>query len=350
MLQYSPLCDTNVFAYLAYLVSSRDGSSVEWVGDKCVIAGGRECNSGGGDDGGDVVGILAGLCRAARVETLGFDGSGVDRRCIGGIDSDVVFDSVKGARGNVGMADSHVGIVGRSLDDSVCFGGVQRGVAGGSQSIGEESKFLSDGSLLSKLEVDTDKGSCGESVVSVGGTKYCSKLERNRAGRRKKKIRKLRRQSREVDNDCADVPEWRRAAPNVSFSGDSRTAVGSDGRGFFSGCSEEIRSKLRDSRARALIAENERKAAVEKRRLDDMSSPAALAREVMKMVNFAGSCQKKEQGSVVAGWAKTVASDYAESIARSCPGTVASLDSIGEVTLESVAEEKKKKQISSVWC
>jgi len=94
-----------------------------------------------------------------------------------------------------------------------------------------------------------------------------------------------------------------------------------------------------------LIAKNEREAAQDRMKLEEMSSPVALVKEAMRMVNLASRCKKSEGDSAVAGWARTVASGCAESIARSAPSAVPSLDSVGDSTMESVAASLKAKRV-----
>jgi len=102
-------------------------------------------------------------------------------------------------------------------------------------------------------------------------------------------------------------------------------------KGFFSDCTSEVQVKLRESRAKLLIAENERKLVEEQRKLKYLNSPMAAVSEAMRAVEIAERLAKKENNSKVVGWAKTVVDSYASSIS----GTGSERNSLGSVSVNS---------------
>jgi len=98
----------------------------------------------------------------------------------------------------------------------------------------------------------------------------------------------------------------------------------SQSRGFFSGCADDVQEKLRESRARLLIAENERKLIEEQRKLKYLNSPMAAVGEAMRAIGVAEKLAAKENNSKVVGWAKTVTDSYASSISGTGPGSASS--------------------------
>jgi len=86
-----------------------------------------------------------------------------------------------------------------------------------------------------------------------------------------------------------------------------------------------------------------------------LESPLAILATAMKAVRVAEKCATKQGNHRVAGWARTVADGYAESVARSAPSSVPSLDSVKstvpsvDVKAERLAEylEKKKALLKS---
>jgi len=125
-------------------------------------------------------------------------------------------------------------------------------------------------------------------------------------------------------------------------------------RGYFSELNEDTQRRLRESRARMMIAENERKAKEAEEKLKHLESPLALLATAMKAMRVAEQCAKKQGDQRVAGWARTVAESYAESVAKSAPSSVPSLESVKSTVSVSSADikaarkaeyEKKKKDI-----
>jgi hypothetical protein len=96
-------------------------------------------------------------------------------------------------------------------------------------------------------------------------------------------------------------------------------------RGYFSDMPDDVQKKLRETRAKLLIAENERKLREEEQRVKYLDSPMALVESAMRAVAMAEKAAKKVNDSKVMGWAQTVATSYAESIS----GTSGSLPKSG---------------------
>jgi len=112
--------------------------------------------------------------------------------------------------------------------------------------------------------------------------------------------------------------------PDVAHSG-----------GFWKSCKPDTRARLIESKAEMHIAENKRRAMEENAKLERMNSPEAILANVLRVVKNSEEWAKRSSDSKVAGWAKTVATDFAETVARSAPSTVRSFDS---VTLKSEIE------------
>jgi len=64
-------------------------------------------------------------------------------------------------------------------------------------------------------------------------------------------------------------------------------------RGYFSELSEDTQKRLRESRARMMIAENERKAKEAEEKLKHLESPLALLATAMRAMRVAEQCAKK---------------------------------------------------------
>jgi hypothetical protein len=99
---------------------------------------------------------------------------------------------------------------------------------------------------------------------------------------------------------------------------------------FFSSCEEDVQAALRESRAKVLIAKNERELLEEQAKKKRLESPEALLVSALRVMSLAGRCADKKGVSPIAGWAKTVADGYAESVARSAPSSVPSLESVSD--------------------
>lgn len=118
--------------------------------------------------------------------------------------------------------------------------------------------------------------------------------------------------------------------------------------GFFSQCEDDVKSQLRETRAALLVARNKRELAEEERKLKQLGSPIAHLKDAVYCVNLADRLKKKENEHHVVGWAKTVAEGYAETIARSVPSTVPSLESV-PFDVELSSEVRKKQQMLKLY-
>lgn len=118
----------------------------------------------------------------------------------------------------------------------------------------------------------------------------------------------------------------KKAAKQVGLSSGSWRA-GAVREGFFSSCEDSTQERLRESRAKVLILENERKILEEQRKVEKLNSPMVFVDDAMRMVKKAQEYAKGSNDSKVAGWAATIASAESESIARSAPSTVVSFGS-----------------------
>jgi len=218
--------------------------------------------------------------------------------------------------------------------------------------------------------VDGGEGLCASAVSGVEGRGI--NWERNKENREKKKQRKLKRQqigedwrvrravTASVSSELPAVGRWvageqvsGQCREGVSLNVEGRSGrVDSGRRGFFSGCSEEVQSHLRESRARLLIAENERKAVEEEKKLKRLSSPEALVQEMIRVTRMANQLKKQTVDVKIGGWAETVADGLMKSVAESAPSTIPSLESVGygKSALKSsgdgdhVVDEKRKWQ------
>jgi hypothetical protein len=167
--------------------------------------------------------------------------------------------------------------------------------------------------------------------------------ERNQLWKQAKRERKNKRQAMGVD--------WRARAQSPSVSSVVRgeveqkksesvmqTRVGV-GRGYFSDCSEETQKQLKESRARMLIAENERKAIEAERRVSQLKSPAQLAADVVALVERVEKMAKAGRDDKMTRWAQEVTTASASTLASSAPSSVPSVESVSTVA-SSVASSK----------
>lgn len=220
-----------------------------------------------------------------------------------------------------GLGDDHGDIgdceapttVGVSSGRDACTGVFVGGEAGSGRSCATDSK--------------------GESEVLGRGPNW----ERNRAARDKKKrqkqVRNLHRESLSggAGNSGSSSGQHCASVAGAGFHGGASAdldLVRENQEGFWNSCSKEVRQELIDSKARMHIAENLRKAKEAEEKVRQMESPEALLVRAMAMVSMAEQCAKKSNDSKVAGWAQTVATSYAESIAKSAPSSVPSYASV----------------------
>jgi len=190
-------------------------------------------------------------------------------------------------------------------------------------------------------------------ALGSGGCARGPNWVRNRAVREKKK-RSAQRASVSAGAGVSGTEGGLAASP-VGAGCSSRAPVVPDlvrdnQEGFWNSCSLRLRQELVDSKARMHIAENVRRAKEAEERIRQMESPEALLRRAMAMVTVAEECAKKGNDSKVAGWAQTVATSYAESIARSAPSSVPSYASVvsgssaSSVSVDGTKRGKPQKQ------
>lgn len=147
-------------------------------------------------------------------------------------------------------------------------------------------------------------------------------------------------------DDCKEKGKTRGARKN--FNRRQRRSELRSTSGFFSQCGDVMKSQLRESRAALLVARNKRELAEEERKLKQLDSPIAHLKDTVYCVNLADRFRKKEGDSHVVGWARTVAEGYAETIAKSAPSSVPSLESVPfDVELSSV--ERKKQHMLKLY-
>jgi len=102
--------------------------------------------------------------------------------------------------------------------------------------------------------------------------------------------------------------------------------------GFFSLCDQETQRRLRDSRAKALVAENELKAFQAQSKLDaaqSVSPELRLVQELVKVTRLANNLKRNTVDAQVGGWAATVADSLTKSVADKAPSSLPSLESVG---------------------
>jgi len=108
--------------------------------------------------------------------------------------------------------------------------------------------------------------------------------------------------------------------------------------GYFSTLDAGVQAELRETRARVLIARNNRELADEKARLAHLNSPMAAVEEAMRVVAIAERLAKRDNDNRVLGWAKTVAEDYASSIS----GTARSVPTVSVSASSSVSQAEAR--------
>jgi len=169
----------------------------------------------------------------------------------------------------------------------------------------------------------------GKDVVDVDGGcrpggKVGANLARNRANRAAQKARKLRKQGK-APSFVGMGSNWREQGAIGKGDGLKEKQVAPSG--FWNSCSPEVRQQLIDSKAKMHIAENERRAQEDRKKVERMNSPEGLLMDAMRMIKTADEWAKRDTENKVVGWAKTVASDCAETIARSAPDSIKSYES-----------------------
>lgn len=128
-------------------------------------------------------------------------------------------------------------------------------------------------------------------------------------------------------------------------------ADGVEPEGFWNSCSAEVRQQLIDSKAKMHIAENLRRETKAVEEVERMQSPEGLLGKAMSIINMAKEFADRKSDSKVAGWAETVATSYAESIAKSAPSSVPSYASVlsgSAATSVSVDGQKRQRPVATV--
>lgn len=293
---YSPLCDTDRSVYYEYLNTCRRVGYGQYVkqfgwGDGAGGCEGR--GSGGVDLGGCIDGsVVTEACE-------GFDAKVVDGSRLSslvdqfGLDNsvDVAQESARGSIGGLAGCD-----VGRGC------GGLRGDVPVGSGAGGNADASDGNGPV--------------ESVVCdslPGRVRRGPNYERNKRSRDAKKRSKAK---------LHDVSKDWRADRALK-----QAAVGRVG--FFSECDDGVRKQLRESRAKLLIVENNRKAAEEELKLKRCLSPQSLVRELISVTSMAAQLKKQTKDHAIGGWAESVVDHLTRSVAESAPSSVPSLQSVG---------------------
>jgi len=127
------------------------------------------------------------------------------------------------------------------------------------------------------------------------------------------------------------VPVWR--SKRADMRRENVAPVDLQRRGYFSDCSGDVQSRLRESRAKMLIAENEKKEAEaieRKRKMDSVTPEIALVTELIRVTRMANQLKKQTKDQRVGGWAETVADTLTRSTAESAPSSMPSLKSVEE--------------------
>jgi len=167
----------------------------------------------------------------------------------------------------------------------------------------------------------------------IGGGLMVS--ERTLANRKKRQAAKARKQRKRVvaSGDVVQpvivepvrevhVPEWRQKGVDGRQKGRGAHV------GQFADLSDDVQRRLKESRARALIAKNEREEREHRGRISDMDSPEAIFMKAMGLMEIAQRAAKSKNNSRVMGWVETVASSHAESLAKSAPNSLPSYASV----------------------
>jgi len=318
---YSPLCDTDTAVYSQYLSSFVVGSPVVG-GDGTVSVDGGVGGFGGG---GREVGCCCGDAGHGFVVDVGIDNARETKRGSLGL--------VGNLDGGDGAGSGSVGIAAEpDSDGAVGFPGVHD-----SSDVG----VLAGGCANGESRETADKtGDVGE-----------TKLERNRRWRRNKRDKKRLRREAGVTrggvpkkssggsvSSQENIPEWRR---KDDVGSRSTPVLGSGRVGYFSRCAEDVQRELCDSRAAVLVARNKRELAEEKTKLARLASPEALVKAVAYAVSVGERLKKQTVNSKIGGWAETVVDSMVESVVRSAPSSVPSLESVG-YGKSAVSEVKEK--------
>lgn len=230
----------------------------------------------------------------------------------------------------------------------------------------------------SRKEVARDEavqigGSSGGGDCIAGSGKVGKNLERNRLNRERQKFRKLRKQTvagkrpGSVGASVLVQESWRQASGDDGMRQAKEAVVSGSSRGYFSELSVDVQRKLKESRAKMLIAENEKKEMHARSCLARNVGPEALVRELVRVSALAVQVKKQTADMKIGGWAETVSEFVTKSVAESAPSSVPSLEDVGygESSLKSscgydkaaelargvriVEYKKKKNELSEYW-
>jgi len=133
---------------------------------------------------------------------------------------------------------------------------------------------------------------------------------------------RVRRKAQRVAKREAMSGDWRARGSEVPAS------VGAQGSGFFSECSQDVQQKLRESRARMLIARNERQAKEEEEKARNMDSVRGVVKQMTDVAVAVEKLRRQSKDQAVIGWDNTVSSGLSKSIVDGASG-VPSLESVG---------------------
>jgi len=101
---------------------------------------------------------------------------------------------------------------------------------------------------------------------------------------------------------------------------------------FFSGCSEELKKNLRETRAQALVEKNKLDAVQALRRREELEAVSVeqlLVKQLTNAAKMSNQLKKQTCDAKLGGWAETVADSFTKSVAEKAPSSVPSLESVG---------------------
>jgi len=304
---YSPLCDSSVDAYFAYLLTvSCNGADV--YADGGVLAG-----DGSGDPGGDSDGAVG-------VE------DGLSRSWSRGGSFLAFVDSLKSVSARRA----------RSVGALPWGDGVEVDQGSGQRVLEQESGVLEPGC--------SEKQSVGEAAVETGGVVYGKHHKKNVEARERRKLKK--RMQRGCEGDVVAVVNPEVSACARSGEAEVLSSVGSRGfPSYFGGCEEQLQVELRETRAKCFIEENKLRAAraaasVERMKLEQTTrlgeSQFELRRQRVEVQ--LNNLREKRLGAATTGWVESIVSGVEESVA----GTPSmSVGSVSPSSSMSVEQEKK---------
>jgi len=108
-------------------------------------------------------------------------------------------------------------------------------------------------------------------------------------------------------------------------------AVGSFRQGFFVGCDQSVQQELRDSRARMLIAKNNREEMQHKKKMGDIATAESVVADLVRVTKLAAQLRSQTKDQKIGGWAETVAESLSKSVAESASSVSSSLPSLESV-------------------